>query len=58
MKLKTIMEKQERENAKFEVAKKMRLMLDEARNAYGDQQWDDDCVENEIADLVFAEDED
>lgn len=54
MKTKAIVEKQARENVKFELAKQIRTLLDEARKSYG-SDWDEHDVETEICDLVFGE---
>lgn len=56
MKVKTIMQKAARDNVKFELAAKMREMLDAAKKQYG-EEWDDDSVEEQIAELVFGDDE-
>jgi hypothetical protein len=49
------MEKQARENVKFELAKQIRTILDEARKAYGGEDWDDECVEESVLELVSEE---
>jgi hypothetical protein len=56
MKVKTIMAKQQKENVKFELAVRIREMLDAAKKEYGAQDWEDDDVENEVSELVFGED--
>jgi hypothetical protein len=45
---------QEKAMTKFEVAKKIRQMLDEAKKSYG-QGWDDDDMEAQIIELVTEE---
>ncbi len=42
-------------NVKFEMAKKIRELLDAARKEYGPSDWDGDDLESEIAALVFEE---
>lgn len=44
--------KQKRSNIKFETAKKIRELLDQARKEYGDIDWEDDGVEGEIIDMI------
>lgn len=46
---------QERSNTKFNVAKAVRQLLDEARKAYGPQAWDDEDLEAQIIELVTDE---
>jgi hypothetical protein len=55
MTTKDIMAKQAKDNVKYEVALKIRALLDEAAKAYGKQDWEDDNVEAEISELVFSE---
>jgi len=55
MTLKQIEARQMKENVPFELAKKIRTILDEARKAYGPGEWDDDDVESKIVDLVVGE---
>lgn len=50
-----IEKRQKRENVRFELATRIRDLLDEARKAYGPTSWDEDGIEDEIADLVFGE---
>lgn len=50
-----IEKKAAREMVKFEMAARIREILDAARKEYGAGDWDDDEIENQIADLVFAE---
>ena len=40
---------------KFELAKQIRALLDEARKKYGADDWDSDDIENEISEMVFCE---
>jgi hypothetical protein len=40
---------------KYDIAAKIRELLDEARKAYGPTQWDEDDMENEILNLVTDE---
>ncbi len=56
MKIKTIMAKQAQQNVKFDTARAIRALLDEARKVYGAEDWDGDDVEAQISDLVFGED--
>jgi hypothetical protein len=37
---------------KFDIALKIRAILDEARKAYGATAWDDEDMENEVLELV------
>ncbi len=39
----------------FETAKKIRDLLDEARNAYGTSEWDDNDKEAQVLELVTEE---
>jgi hypothetical protein len=55
MNMKQLIARQESANVKFEVAKRIREVLDEARKAYGPQAWDDADIESEISELVFSE---
>jgi hypothetical protein len=55
VKVKTIMAKQSEANVKFELAKQIRTILDDARKAYGVDAWDEDDVETQICELVFEE---
>ena len=55
MTLKQIEARQAMENVKFETAKKIRALLDEARKAYGADAWDDGAIEGEVLDLVTGE---
>jgi hypothetical protein len=55
MNMKAIQEKQARENVAYDVALKIRALLDEARKAYGPQGWENDDVENQVSELVFGE---
>lgn len=41
--------------SKFEVASKIRQLLDDARKAYGPTEWDDAGLEEEILTLVTDE---
>ena len=50
-----IEKRQQLANVKFEVAKRIREILDEARKAYGPTDWDDEGMESEISSLVFEE---
>ncbi len=45
---------QEKANVKYDAAKKIRALLDEAKKAYG-PGWDDDDVEGGIIELVTEE---
>jgi hypothetical protein len=49
-----ITEKQAMANIKYEAAKAIRLILDQAQSDYG-AEWEDDGVEGEILDLVGGE---
>lgn len=55
-----IIKEQARVNVKFELAKQIRGMLDEAKIAYekanGRKSWEEDDVENEVVELVTGED--
>lgn len=42
---------------KHEAAAKARRVLDEAREAYGATEWDDEGVESDILDMVATEEE-
>lgn len=42
-------------NAKYEVAKAIRELLDAAKKTYGATEWADDDMETEIQTLVFEE---
>lgn len=55
MTLKQIEARQMKENVPFELAKKIRVLLDEARKAYGAAEWDDDGMEEKIVELVTEE---
>jgi len=56
MTIKGINQKQAQQSVKFEVAKRIRELLDVARKEYGADEWDGDEVENEVVELV-TEDE-
>lgn len=49
-----ISEKQARDNLRYETAKNIRKLLDEAREQYGDG-WEDDAVENDIISIATEE---
>jgi len=55
MTIKQIERAQMRANIPFELAKKIRTMLDDARKEYGASEWDDDDVESKIVELVTGE---
>lgn len=42
-------------NAKYEIAKQIRKLLDDARKTYGTQEWDDGDLEHQIIELVCEE---
>ncbi len=42
-------------NVVFDTAKKIRELLDEAREAYGAEAWDDDAKQDEVIELVTEE---
>jgi len=42
-------------NAKYDTAKKIRELLDEARKQYGPQDWDDEDIESQVLELVNEE---
>jgi hypothetical protein len=46
---------QSKATLKFELAKHIRELLDEAKKTYGAQDWDDDELEACICELVFEE---
>lgn len=51
---KQIKQRQAAENAPYEIALKIRALLDEAKKSYtGD--WDNDAVEERVSELVFEE---
>jgi hypothetical protein len=41
---------------KFDAAREIRIILDKARDQYGDEAWAEDDMETEIIDLVTGED--
>ena len=41
----------------FDTAKAIRVLLDDAREAYGADAWDDDAKQDEVLELVTGEDE-
>ena len=53
MTIKQIEAKQVKDNIKFEVSKRIREILEEAKKEYGAKDWDADDVESEIDALVF-----
>jgi len=55
MTLKQIEEKQAQENVMYEAAKKIRLTLDEAREAYGAETWDENDMDSAVVEMVTAE---
>lgn len=55
MTIKQIAERQAKQNVAYDVARKIREMLDLAKKEYGAQAWDDDEIENKIAELAFDE---
>jgi hypothetical protein len=62
MRIVDIERRQEMQNIKHEVAKKIRALLDEARVAYdknakasGGNTWEEDSVEGQIIELVTEE---
>ena len=40
---------------KYDLAKQIRAILDEARIRYGVEAWDEDNLDTEIAELVFEQ---
>jgi len=50
-----IHEQQRRDNAPYDLALKIRALLDQARDEYGKQMWCDDEVEVRICELVFED---
>jgi hypothetical protein len=48
-------EENKRTAAKFETAKRIRELLDEARKVYGVEEWDDNGVQDEVLSLVTEE---
>lgn len=54
MTTKEIAVKQTKANVKYEAAKKIRQLLDEAKKEYG-ADWDDDDIESQIIELVTGE---
>ncbi len=44
---------QARQAIRFEIAAKIRELLDEAAEKYGREDWESDGLENEIGDMVF-----
>ncbi len=55
MSVEDISKAQGKANVKYELAKQIRQLLDEARRIYGSQEWDDDDLENEILELISQE---
>jgi hypothetical protein len=55
MTIEQITAKQARETVKYEAAKKIRAVLDEAREAYGAEAWDENDVQTEVLELVTEE---
>lgn len=54
---KQIQKRQEREAIRYETAKEIRRMLNEAKKKYNslDGDWDGDDLESDISELVFEE---
>lgn len=50
-----ISRKQQQAQVPYEAAKQIRALLDEARNAYGAQDWDDEGIEERVLELVTEE---
>lgn len=46
---------QAKSNVKFDVARKIRELLDAAMKEYGAAEWEDDSMETEISELVFGD---
>lgn len=57
MTIDAITKKQARENTVYDTAKQIRGLLDQARESYGADAFDDDEIESQIIELVTAEDE-
>ncbi len=55
MTTKQIEAKQMKANIVYDTAKAIRTLLDEAREAYGSEAWDDDCKQDEVLELVTEE---
>jgi hypothetical protein len=49
---KQIEERMKKIQIKHDAAKKIRETLDEAREAYGAERWDEDCLEEEVLEMV------
>lgn len=47
--------KQAMANVIFDTAKAIRKLLDDAREAFGAEAWDDDCKQDEVLELVTEE---
>ena len=46
---------QTKSNFKYDIAKRIRAILDEAAREYGEAQWEQDSAESEILDLVSGD---
>lgn len=55
MTTKEIQKRADRSTLKYELAKKVRQLLDEARKTYGPEDWESDDIETELADLIFGD---
>lgn len=55
MTVKQIEAKQMQANIVFDTAKAIRKLLDDAREAYGAEAWDDDSKQDEVLELVTEE---
>ena len=55
MTLKQIKEAQVKANVPYELAKQIRVLLDEARAKYGAGQWEEDAIEEKAIELVTEE---
>jgi hypothetical protein len=55
MKVDNIVKEKERANVPFDLAIKIRELLDDARKKYGPSRWDDDGVEDKIWELVTGD---
>jgi hypothetical protein len=55
VKLAQIEAKQMQVNIVYDTAKKIRVLLNEARESYGAEQWDDDVKQDEVLELVTEE---
>lgn len=55
MTVEQISERQRRSDVEHETAKKIRALLDEAREAYGADAWDENEIESRVLELVTEE---